>query len=425
MTQHTQPTSDLLEPHVTLRTPAQLAEALPYLLGFHPDDSIVLIAMHGGRGRFGGRLRIGIPESETEWPHLAAELADCLVNAPSRFGRPNGIAAFLCQDPRGDETPARTMERLRPLAQHLRTACGAQDVPVFEALCVSGGRWFSYCCPNPACCPPEGGEINRDGTSVMAVAAAYAGIRVRGSLREMRARFAPLTGARSEAQETALDTACGELVPRMLDGGAGSGTVREETIALAAAALQRFKDAPAEHDDPTGDAHDDTLLGDEEAAAVLIGLQDRDTRDIAAEWQEECDQAAALRLWRALARRCVGAYAGYAAPPLTLAGLVCWLAGDEPSARVAFGLALEADPDYVFAQLLHEACNHHVDPEPLRRRLREEHAKRSARPARPPRPGRAGTGPKGRPSGDTRPVTRTTARPRTRRRVRADGDERA
>ena len=40
---------------ITLRGPAELADALPYLMGFHPNDSVVMVALHGGRGRFGGR----------------------------------------------------------------------------------------------------------------------------------------------------------------------------------------------------------------------------------------------------------------------------------------------------------------------------------------------------------------------------------
>ena len=45
------------EQQVTLRTPAELADALPYLLGYRPEDSIVLVALHDrdARGRFGGR----------------------------------------------------------------------------------------------------------------------------------------------------------------------------------------------------------------------------------------------------------------------------------------------------------------------------------------------------------------------------------
>lgn len=52
------------------------------------------------------------------------------------------------------------MERLRPLAQRLRTACGALDVPVLEALCISDGRYWSYCCPDPRCCPAEGNSLS-------------------------------------------------------------------------------------------------------------------------------------------------------------------------------------------------------------------------------------------------------------------------
>lgn len=55
------------EHQVTLRTPAELADALPYLLGYRPEDSIVLVALHDrdGRGRFGGRARLGIPGTRT------------------------------------------------------------------------------------------------------------------------------------------------------------------------------------------------------------------------------------------------------------------------------------------------------------------------------------------------------------------------
>src|SRR2546421_176153 len=109
------------ETQVTLRGPADLADALPYLMGFHPDDSIVMIALHGARGRFGGRLRLGIPAAADEWPEVAAQLADCLIHGGGRRARPEGIAVYLCQDPVGNETPVQTIERLRPLAQHLRT----------------------------------------------------------------------------------------------------------------------------------------------------------------------------------------------------------------------------------------------------------------------------------------------------------------
>ncbi|WP_431041800.1 DUF4192 family protein [Streptomyces sp. P1-3] len=374
MTKHDAFTSPSDHEQVTLRSPAELADALPYLVGFHPDDSIVLVALHGPEGRFGGRLRLGIPEAREDWPEVSDQLADCLVTGSERRGsRPDGIIVFLRQDPATGESGQDVMERLRPLAQLLRTACGRHEVPVFEALCVSGGRFWSYCCPDQRCCPAEGTPLGIPGTSVMAAAAAYAGIRVRGSLREMEARLAPLAAPRAAEQEEALETAGAALLPRIL-GDSDSAAVREETLALLGRMLEQFRAAVPIADTVAADIHDDRLLDPGEAATAIIGLQDRVTRDRAAEWMEGTDAEPALRLWRALARRCVGIYGEHAAVPLTLAGWVAWSSGDEPSARVALGRALRADPDYLFAKLLHEACNEGLDPEPLRRCLRRARA---------------------------------------------------
>ncbi|MGR3935009.1 DUF4192 domain-containing protein [Streptomyces sp. BRA346] len=362
------------EEQVTLRSPAELADALPYVLGFHPDDSVVMIALHGPRGRFGGRLRLGIPRVREEWPEVCDQLAECLIGGSERRGdRPGGIVLFLCQEPAEGESGREVMERLRPLAQRLRTACGGLEVPVFEALCLSDGRFWSYVCPDRRCCPPEGVPLAMPGTSVMAAAATFAGVHVRGSLREMEARLAPLTGARAEGQERTLDMAGSRLVPKIL-GGVDCAAVREETLDLARRMMDRLRGAPPIADPGAADARDDGLLDDEEAASVIIGLQDRMARDRAAQWMEGPDAEAALRLWRALARRCVGSYGEHAAAPLTLAGWVAWSSGDEPSARVALGRALRVDPHYLFAKLLHQACNEGLDPELLRQCLRRDGA---------------------------------------------------
>ncbi|MFJ6947501.1 DUF4192 family protein [Streptomyces wuyuanensis] len=372
MNKHHEPTGPADEQQqITLRGPAELADALPYMLGFHPTDSIVLVALHGGRGRFGGRLRLGIPESPHEWLPVARHLAECLIEGSERRGaRPDGIVVFLCQDPAEGETGRAVMERLRPLAQWLRTSCGALDVPVPEALCLSGGRFWSYCCPDARCCPAEGTAMAIPGTSVMAAAAAYAGIQVRGSLREMESRLEPLRSPSMAEQERALDSAGAALLPRILHRGSRE-QVGAETLRLARRLMKRLGErATLDTSRSSADARDDRLISHAEAAAVILGLQDRDTRDRAAAWMEGRDAHRALRLWRALARRCAGPYTEHAAAPLSLAGWVSWSTGDEPSARVALSLALRVDPEYVFARLLHQACNDGLDPEDLRRCLR-------------------------------------------------------
>ncbi|MFF4133225.1 DUF4192 domain-containing protein [Streptomyces mirabilis] len=364
---------------VTLRTPAELADALPYLLGYRPEDSVVLVALHDGerRGRFGGRARLGISAHVDDWPSVADQLAQGLVKGSERRGaRPESMVAYLCQEPGTGESGRDVMERLRPLAQFLRTACGRLDVPVIEALCISDGRFWSYCCPGQGCCPSEGHPMGLPGTSVLAAAATYAGLQVRGSLREFTARFIPWEGAVARDQQTALDTASMSLVPRILDGD-GRAEVAEETLGLTRQIVKRFADAPPASGTRPADLRDDGLLEHDEAAALILGLQDRATRDRAAEWMEGDEAGPALRLWRALARRCVGPYGEHAAAPLTLAGWVAWSTGDELEAREALAMALGADPDYLFARLLHQACNEGLDPESIRRCLRAERTGRS------------------------------------------------
>ncbi|MGA4880008.1 DUF4192 domain-containing protein [Streptomyces lydicamycinicus] len=435
-------TSPSADAQVTLRSPAELADALPYFLGFYPDDSVVMVALHGERGRFGGRVRLGIPSDTAQWPDVADQLADCLISAgQERDDRPAAIIVYLCQEPAAGESGKDVKDRLRPFAQRLRTACGALDVPVLEALCLSNGRFWSYCCPDFRCCPAEGTPMVMPGTSVMAAAAAYAGMQVRGSLKEMEARLRPRTGRRAVEQEKMLDAAAGALVPRMLERD-GAAAVRRNTLDLAGAMIHRFRQDTPSGSNRARDACDDALITDSEAADLILGLQDRVTRDRAAEWMDGSVAAPALRLWRALARRCAGGYAEHAVAPLTLAGWVCWSTEDGPSARVALNCALSLDPDYTFAQLLHRAINEGLDPEPLRRCLREQHqearaatevptssstapaAKETPRPTKrsgPTRSGAAGR-PRG-PRGATGPGSRTTDG-RGRRRAGRDGSRR-
>ncbi|MEU1487107.1 DUF4192 family protein [Streptomyces sp. NPDC005752] len=400
MNRHDETTGPSDAQQITLRGPAELADALPYLMGFHPNDSVVMVALHGGRGRFGGRLRLGIPHEPEEWAPVADQLAQCLITGSEKHeSRPDAIIVFLCQDPAEGECAPQIMERLRPLAQLLRTACGALDVPVLEALCISDGRYWSYCCPDDRCCPAEGNPLALPGTTVMAAAAAYAGVQVRGSLRDMEAGLTPWKSPAAQEQERVLDSAGAVLVSRILDVD-GRGEVARETLALARDLMARLRSAPAAGAGAE-DSRDDALITADEAAAVILGLQDRETRDRAAEWMEGREGGSALRLWRALARRCVGPYVEHAAAPLTLAGWVSWSTGDEAGARVALGLALRADPDYTFAQLLHQACNQGLDPETLRLCLRGERSRRDGG-------GSDGTSPE---QGGVHPERRTSPRP--------------
>ncbi|UWE11785.1 DUF4192 domain-containing protein [Actinacidiphila bryophytorum] len=378
-TQHGESLSDAGEIKVVLRGPGDLAQALDFLLGYRPTDSVVLLALHGEQGRFGGRLRVGLPEDQhdpTQWPDLARQLADCLITGSVRRGsRPTAIVAFLCQDPRAGERPSEVMRRLRPLAQQLRIACGEMDVPVIEALCVSGGRWWSYCRPDGAAgAPEEGVPVAEPAGSAIAATAAYSGIPMPVPLRDLESRLRPIEPPVLE-HETALDLACGRLVPRMLDRNSGAW-VADHTVELAGRALDAFLAAPPVNDRVRSDRRDDALLDDKDAAELILGFQDHAARDRVVEWADPLRAGAALRLWRALARRCAGPYAEHAAAPLALVGWVAWCLGDDAEARVALSTALDLEPHCTFARLLQHAVSQGLDPDVVRRSLRSSRRRR-------------------------------------------------
>jgi hypothetical protein len=356
-------------PVVRMQSPADMADALPYLLGFYPSDSVVALGLQGSRRRQGGSVRVDIPVPGA-WPAAAQEVVGFLLALSEQRDRPpDAVILYFCQDPAPGGSAREVAERLRPLASLLADGFTAAGVPVHESLCVSDGRWFSYTCVDPACCPVEGALVRPPGsTSAVAAAAAFAGIQVRGTLRELHRELEPVA---PEAAVTLLHAFEREMpvVSAELDREGGRERLREATAALVDAAVLRF-------------ARGDCELDDHDAARIVLGLQDRLARDRAAEWLDPPEVTHAARLWRYLARRCVGPFEAHAAAPLSLLGWTAWVTSDTVTARVALGRALAVDPTYTFASLLYEAINCGAAPDTLCESLRAERAARSRRVAR-------------------------------------------
>ena len=365
------PASPFENPVVRMRTPADMVDALPYLLGFFPSDSVVALGLQGPTRRQGGTVRIDIPAA-ADWPDAAEEVARFLVALSEHRDRsPDAAILYLCRDPGPGRDGRAVAEELRPLAAQLTAAFAAAGVPVHEALCVSGGRWWSFSCLDPACCDPGGTPVDRPGsTSTVAAAAAFAGIQLRGSLRDLQRELDPVSAPTAESQLRAFEEAVPALVEELRRSG-GREAVRGRTAELVDAAVARFRDGAEE-------------LPEAEAARLILGLQDRLARDRAAEWLDPPDVEHAQRLWRFLARRCAVPFDSHAAAPLSLLGWTAWVTGDQVTARIALGRALIADPEYAFARLLHEAVNCGAEPRSLcatlraERRARQRRAKRQA-----------------------------------------------
>ncbi|WP_224273389.1 DUF4192 family protein [Streptomyces sp. LS1784] len=93
-------------------------------------------------------------------------------------------------------------------------------------------------------------------------------------------------------------------------------------------------------------------LTDEEAARLLIAVQNGDILHTASTYCEPEEVKRAAPLWSRVARLCVDPYRRMAAAPLTLLGIALLLDGDVPAAGGAALLALEVKPEDEEAQVL-------------------------------------------------------------------------
>ncbi|MFE7594591.1 DUF4192 domain-containing protein, partial [Kitasatospora sp. NPDC057512] len=353
---------------VVMRGPADMAELLPYFLGFYPDDSIVAVGLHGPGLHQGGVIRADLPRSPAQWPAAAEETAALLVALSERHGaRPLQVLLYLCQDPDAAHAPP-VVDGLRPLAEALRAAFGRRGVAVKEALCVSDGRWWSFLCRGDGCCDAAGNPVRRSPEPGPAAAAAtVAGLVPRGSRKAIIGGLDPVGPPADAAQREALARA--EAVDAL---------AREQRIALLDQAFAEFRAGARE-------------LDADRTAQLLLALRDRLVRDRGVEYARPAELAPAERLWRFLARRAVPPYEGCAVAPLTLLAWTSWVAGDTATARVVLGHVLRLAPGYLLAELLYESLNDGMTPQGLlaaveaQRRRREEPGAATA-PAEEPRP---------------------------------------
>ncbi|MFI6447444.1 DUF4192 domain-containing protein [Kitasatospora sp. NPDC050543] len=350
-------------PPVRMRGPGDMAEALPYLMGFFPDDSIVAVGLQGTDLHQGGVIRIDIPENPATWRRVATETARLLLRlSEQRDRRPAQVLLYLCRDPREGGGP-QVLDGLRPLADALRAAFEGRGVKVKESLCISDGRWRSFLCRGADCCAPTGNPIRSvAGPGPVAVAATVAGLAPRGSRRAIIAGLAPIGPPGADSQRRAIARAAARHRP----GGGGPALTPERAAGLLERAMAEFAAGARE-------------LDEQRAALLLLALQDKRTRDRAAEYAEPAELGPAQRLWRFLARRCVPPFESCAPAPLTLLAWVSWLAGDSATARVVLARALDLDPHYLLAQLLYESLNGGLAPDLLLASVRAERAGRAAR----------------------------------------------
>jgi len=328
--------------------PADLLQAVPYLLGFHPVDSLVLIGLDGAHLVVTARMDLGDVAEPAAVAHT--------LGAMKRGGATRVVFVVY------DSDAAARRPSWGGLAAALQEDCDQAGCGLSDVLRVVDGHWWSLLCTDSHCCP-AGGNALPDGPSPFVAAATYAGVVALPDRQALADTLQPQPAARRATLRPLLGEH--ELAAvRATGDGTGRRYERELLRALFAAA-RRATAAGAGPDSATGVSASE--LSDAELASHAVALTALSVRD--AIWLAIDDGRLDGRsLWREMARRLP---APYDAPPLFLYGWASWRDGNGSLALIAAERAIESDRQYTAADLLLATLSHGLDPRhtpPLRPR---------------------------------------------------------
>jgi hypothetical protein len=324
-------------PRYRLRTPSDIVDAVPYLLGFRPANSLVVLSLRGDRSRIGLTARVDLPR-----PTDADACARAFVGY---LRRDKAARAIIVLYPPSDGP---SHPSVRPLADALVEQLSRAGIDAREVLCVADSTWWSLCCTDERCCP-SGGTPIAVGTSAAAAALAFAGVAVLKSRDELEGTIAPAVGAVRAAMEYALPVALEATRQRALV--TSGALVAAETVELFSAAVARSVAVAG-----TGAVTQPSI---DDAARLIVGLGDVRARDEVLGWHDADRGQATRELLVDLARRAVPPFD---VPVLTTLAWICYLQGDGALAGIAVDRALAADPEYSLAQILDQALTVPIDP---------------------------------------------------------------
>jgi hypothetical protein len=172
--------------------PAELIAVVPWLLGFRPGgrDLVVLAATPLPRSRVGLSLRYDLPESD---PAVAEAVGRRAAVTAAVQGYARLVAVGF-----GPE------EAVAPAIAALRHAAGTSGLECVELLRADAGRYWSYTCTDPACCPPGGTPYATGAGHVDEVFQAAGAPAVLDSRDALTATIAPAAGQEARAVSLAM-----------------------------------------------------------------------------------------------------------------------------------------------------------------------------------------------------------------------------
>lgn len=349
---------------IRLRGPGDIISVLPYHLGYHPSDSLVLVCLKGNQFAFVARVDLpppGLASSVVEelLPHVVREAPDEVV-----------ILGFESEPGQAE-----------PASVTVRDALLGAGIPVANRLLVRGRRWWSLDC-DAACCPAEGEPVPEDDDVPAIADYVLLGRRPAASRADLDLRLEPVDDGGVRARRCARLLA--DLTAACRSGGPRRQRVRRR-------ALEHWGSLLDVSDDETYLAQQFT---DEDWARLAVSLRDVDLRDLIVawlcpgsldldlldpvlvelagrhlppsgggpgrsdvEWTREKD-----RVVERLAALCRHTPPELSPGPLTVLANLTWWLGNGAMTRIALDRAIAADPQYRLAVLLDRAVDLAIRP---------------------------------------------------------------
>ena len=307
-------------PTLRIQGPVDLLSTIPYLLGFQPVESLVLIGLT--HGVLVVTARVDLAEAVEH-----KELINDSVATMVRGGSTQFVSAIFT-----DALPADGATRpYAALATTIEQIVDDMDADVLDCLVVGNGIWLSYMCVNPQCCPSSGRAMPESPTPA-AAAATVAGMTVVPSREDLQMRFSPAAHCEEvrafvDEEERALDS----VSVNGLLGLRGEKAIRLIRTAMGHAENGRYIKLEVSELGKAGAALRNRVIRD----AIWLAIEEGHT---------EADE-----LWLDLARRLPSPYD---AAPLFLYGWSVWRRGNGTLAGMAAERALRSDPEYNSARLL-------------------------------------------------------------------------
>jgi hypothetical protein len=328
--------------NLKLNDPGELLETLPYLIGFHPEASVVLVGLDQGRVTVTARLDISAARRGIEVDSSVHVLLQAAASAAivAIFAAPDDVTMGL--------VPSSVPLPHGEVVADIRAALQHHDIDPIDFLFVQDGRWWCYDGRAMGCPECQGGTELPGDAAVGPASAVFAGLQALPNRDALTAVLEPDHDAIRERHRPGI-----EALQRSLARGRLDPRVERERRSVKRALFAAARDSDqALFPQPT------VNLSSAKVGRFAVGLADIEIRD--ALWlaidQHRLDGRG---LWLLLSQRLP---APYDSAPLFLFGWASWRAGSGTLASIAAERALASRPGYTAAELLLSAVQTGLDP---------------------------------------------------------------